>query len=122
MVFTLSSLLWVVLTRLLILLGGVALLIWAYAILRCRLSLKQNMPLRELQLSAVIEGVIFATVLFFVYLFFFIKLNGWQKFVWNQWTWDFSNLYFMLIPEILTIVLLSILFFALTKKLTNLYK
>lgn len=122
MVFTLSSLLWVVLTRLLILLGGVALLIWAYAILRCHLSLKQNMPLRELQLVAVIEGVIFAAVLFFVYLFFFIKLNGWQKFVWNQWTWDFSNLYFMLIPEILTILLLSILFFALTKKLTNLYK
>jgi len=122
MIFTLSSQLWVVISRTLILLGGVTLFTWIYSIIRCHLSLKQNLPLREIQLLSVIEGVISSAVLFVIYFFFFIKLNGWQHFTWGQWTWDFNNVYYMLIPEILVILILSFIFFYLTNKLTNLYK
>jgi hypothetical protein len=109
--------------RLIILALCAAALLWLYCVIRCQFSNREKSPQKITIRRALIESALIVIVVEAVYFAFFVRATGWQRFVWDEWYWSFSrNTYFMLLPEILTLIFVSIFFFIQTNKLSNLLK
>ncbi len=122
-IFTLTHLPGLIFTRFIILTLCSAILIWGYSVIRCKLTKRENTFLRATIGQSLIEGALLCIIILALYLIFFIKASGWQRFVWDEWYWSFSrNTYLMLLPEIITFTTISIFFFIQTNKLSNLLK
>lgn len=122
-IFSLNPSILAISERFIILVFGVAIVLWAYSTIRCSMSRNIKRPFQITLRIALIESTLLSILIVAIYFAFFIKYSGWQRFVWDEWHWSFSrNTYLMLLPEILTIGLLSINFFVQTKKMSNIIK
>lgn len=119
-IFRLTSSPIAIFERFLILVIFGAVFMWLYCFIRCHFSNKEKTPLKIIIQRALIECTLACIVFLNIYFAFFIKANGWQRFVWDKWSWSISsNTYLMLLPEIITLVFVSILFFIQANKLSN---
>ncbi len=122
-IFTLTSSPLEIFERFLILALAAAVIIWFFSVIRCYFTNKEKTLLKVTILRALIESSLMVIFLLSIYFVFFVKAIGWQRFVWNEWHWSISrNIYLMLLPEILTLIFVSIFFFVQTKKLSNILK
>jgi hypothetical protein len=71
---------------------------------------------------AIMKGLIFTVIIFSAYLFFMIKVNGIHWFGWSIFPWSLNNVYFLLLPEILTIICIIAVFFNEKSKMNQLIK
>lgn len=122
-IFSLTPSILSIFERFLILALSVAIVLWAYSAIRCRFAIIRKKPFQITVRIALIEGALLSIFMLAIYFAIFVKYTGWQRFVWDEWYWSFSrNTYLMLLPEILTLGLLSIFFFVQTNKLSYLLK
>jgi hypothetical protein len=122
-IFTLTSSPLAIFERFLILALSIAVVFWLYCIIRCQFANKEKTLFKMTVKRALIESSLICIVTLAIYFAFFVKANGWQRFVWDEWYWSFNrNTYLMLLPEILILVIISIFFFIQTNKLSNILK
>jgi hypothetical protein len=122
-IFTLTSSLLAVFERFLILALCITFVLWLYAVIRTRMENKGKTSLEITIKRSLMEGVLVCIVFLAIYFAVFVKITGWQRFVWNEWYWDFNrNIYLMLLPEILILILISIFFFIQNNKLSKTLK
>lgn len=121
-IFTLTYSPLAVFERFLILVIFAAALMWIYGVIRLNYS-RNKAPLKVAICNSSIESALLVILFLAVYFGFFIRATGWQRFVWDEWHWSLSqNTYLMLLPEILTLIFISVYFFIQTNKLSNLLK
>lgn len=122
-IFTLTSSPWAIFDRFLMFAVIAVGVLWLYCVIRCHFANKEKTPFKIIISRSIIEASLVCIVFLAVYFAVFVKTTGWQRFVWDVWYWDFSrNTYLMLLPEILTLVFISIFFFIQTNKLSNIIK
>lgn len=122
-IFTLTSSPLAIFERFLILALVAVAALWFYCVIRCHFANKEKTPLKITISRSLIEASLVCIVFLAIYFAVFVKTTGWQRFVWDEWYWVFSrNTYLMLLPEILTLVFISIFFFIQTNKLSNTLK
>ena len=110
------------LTRFLALGGSILFVFWLYLVVRCRVSNDSKVPIKELIIRSKIEASLAGILVYFIYIFVFFHINGWQRFTWGEWGWKLSeNIYGMLIPEELIFISLVVCFFVNMSKLSKLY-
>lgn len=81
---------------------------------------KGKMPYLIHSKLVFLKSVILVAVFVNLYWFILIKFNGLFIFTWNQFPYDFTNIYFLLSPLMVTYVLLVFLYFNTQSKIKKL--
>ena len=96
---------------------------WSYVVFRLRTASAQRFEFKVSAIMSRMEGLLCCILLFALYFGILITLNDWQSFEWLEWQSKADrNIYFMLLPEILTFIVLNVFFFIETKNLSKLNK
>lgn len=111
-IFTINPFPLIILARFAILLLCTVAFMWLFTVIRFKFSKFEKFNLRISIKNTLLESSLAAIFAFSLYVSLFIILNDWQYFVWNQWRWNLaSNIYYMLLPEIIIFLGLNIFFF-----------
>lgn len=109
-IFSLSSDWGLTSCRLLVLLVLLLLILWGYATLRISFWGNIGDSFRLRTRMSFLEGILICMVLFALYFGFFITLNEWQCYSWNEFYLDGECIYIMIFPEILVFILINVIF------------
>jgi len=120
--FTLSPEWQDMLVRFVILLCVSIFITWLYSVIRLYFTKGSNDPLKVRMYCSLIEGALAGILVLGCMMFALVYVTGWRRFVWDEWSWSFSNTYIMLLPEILTFVFLSVFFIVQRNYLLNVLK
>ena len=123
-IFTINPFGSIIAMRLCIIMLVAALIIWLVAVIMTRVlkkSDKDNFPLSVSIRKGFIWGICVGLIIFAVYFGIFVTVNEWQYYVWDEWRSSLaSNIYYMLLPEIILFITLNIFLFVEIHKLSNL--
>ncbi len=101
----------IMLARFGILLLATVVFVWLYSVIRLHFSKFDKFSMKQSVKIYLIESSLIAIILFAFYFSVFVTMNEWQRYVWHEWRWSFSdNIYFMLLPEIVMFISLNALF------------
>ena len=122
-IFTINPFASLIATRFCIILLVVALIIWLVAVIMSRVlqkSDKDNFPISVSIRKGIIWGIFVGLIIFAVYFGIFVTINEWQYYVWDEWRATLaSNIYYMLLPEIVLFITLNIFLFVEIHKLSK---